>query len=136
MADLLSIVSGFEVGVPVARLIKRGINAKAGPGTLVLATIPTGNKAFVPFFAGVEIAASSALTQVPIVSIGTNSPNFNNICAAKTLTGAAGGSCFVLSLADNFPLLSQGVQVTGNLSQVAASIGAVTLTLVVLGIWV
>lgn len=42
---------------------------------------------FYPFLIHISVDDASGIVQVPILSIGTNSPNFDNVLSATTLTG-------------------------------------------------
>lgn len=82
---------------------------------------------FVPFFAHFEVIADSLVTLATTVSIGTNSPNWNNILAATVLTGlTTTGKQGVVLPALGYAKIANGD--TANVKVTSVGLG-VTLTL-------
>src|ERR1700760_17000 len=73
---------------PLERFPKSNISLLATGSTLI-GTTENGTETFYPLLAVSEVMSSniSVLTVPAIISIGTNSPNYNNIVPATTLTG-------------------------------------------------
>lgn len=63
-----------------------GINGKTVAATL-LGTTENGTQTFFPLFTVTYLSAATLATVVGVASIGTNSPNYNDIVTALTLTG-------------------------------------------------
>jgi len=61
------------------------IDGKA-TGNTSLGTVPSG-KTFVPLFAITRVTSANTVLSVATASIGTNSPNYNDLVAATALTG-------------------------------------------------
>lgn len=133
MPDLVTVVSGLDT-VPIQRLIMRNINGK-GLGTALIGTIPAG-KIFLPTQFVIGIVAPQTISTPPTVSIGTNATNYDDLVAAVSLTGAANLTAFNLVVRSPYPILVGGTNVNGKISVAGVSSGAITMTLVALGIWV
>lgn len=69
----------------VSKYIVTGINGTAVADTTI-ATTAAGLGRFYPFGVRFVLTSVNTLTVSPTVSVGTNSPNFNNIIPATTLT--------------------------------------------------
>lgn len=133
MANNILINSGLD-SVPIQRVTLRGINGKTG-GAIVVGTIPAGNKIFVPTQTFLGVSAPAAITTPPSISLGTNGPNYDDMMAITSFTGAANAKGGVLPLKPVFPLLLPGTTVQLNITTPGASTGAITLTLIILGMW-
>lgn len=133
MVDVVTLNSGLDE-VLLQRIVLRNING-AGTGSAQLGTIPA-SRIFLPTQVVIGAQAPNAITTVPTVSIGTNGPNYNNVVAATSLTGLVGGSAIVLPLRSPMAILNGGDVVFGRISIAGVSTGAITLTLVVLGVWI
>src|SRR3990172_4451377 len=75
------------------------IDAKVVGDTTVFTTAPSFGR-FYPVLVRIVLSAVSGLVTAPTVSVGTNSPNFNNIMGATpmtTLTAANDFFAFLLS---------------------------------------
>lgn len=72
----------LENGIVVKNV---AVDGKTVGNTLIFTTDAV--KTFVPVSINVTITSVSGLSLVSTVSVGTNSPNYNNICAAALLTG-------------------------------------------------
>lgn len=75
----------IKTGVFSEQVKNVAVNGKVVGNTLIFTTDST--KRFVPTGLYVTVTNTSGLSLVATVSVGTNSPNYNNICAAALLTG-------------------------------------------------
>lgn len=77
-------MSNFQTDLSFFRA--SGINGKTVAATL-LGTTENGTQTFFPLFTVTYLSAATLATVVGVASIGTNSPNYNDIVTALTLTG-------------------------------------------------
>lgn len=91
------------------------VDGKTVGNTLIFTTDAV--KTFVPVSINVTITAVSGLSLVSTVSVGTNSPNYNNICGAALLTGLdSNNETIQIPLIANLNAISAGSQVYARVS--------------------
>lgn len=122
---------GIALPYPFQDLSALSINAK-NVGNTKLGTTLNGVSVFVVLDALTVVNNASGATVGPTVSIGTNSPNFDNIVPATTLTGLTPGALKLLPLAqasvipagtDVFLRVSNGATATGAFNIAGHAIG-------------
>lgn len=133
MADQLLLSAGID-NPNITRVQMRGINGKVA-GPVALETIPAGNKILIPFWIGAALTAAVGVTTAASISLGTNSPAFDDMMAITALTGVVQAKYGQLPLRQVLPLLSAGMTLTFNITTAAVASGAYTLAIMVLGVW-
>ena len=104
------------------------INYRKGPcsftaaNSYVLTTVNANMlETFNPIIFLVEITALQSMTSRPQVSIGTNSPNYDNIIATTTLNGTSVGQVQILRVEQVFPRLDAGTELRLNVRVAAVA---------------
>lgn len=133
MPDQLTIGAGFDTP-NITRVQLRGINGKVG-GAVLLDTVPAGNKIFIPFAILGALTAAVGVTTAASISLGTNSPNWDDMMAITALTGVAQAKYGPLPLRPVLPLLTANLSISLNITTPAVASGAYTLAIMILGVW-
>jgi hypothetical protein len=130
----ISFSGGLGSEVPIAPLVFDGIDLK-NARVVSLMTLPTNSKIFVPIWAGLKITAAVGQTAGPTLSVGSNSPGWNDLVVASALAALAATRLTGLTLSQNMPQLGNGMVLSLNIMFAAVATGVYTGRLYILGAW-
>lgn len=105
----------IKIGAAGEQVKNAAVNGKTIGNTLIFTTDSV--KRFVPTGVYVNVVSVVGLSLVATLSVGTNSPNYNNICAAAILTGLdSNNETIQLPLTGNLNSVAPGSQVYARVS--------------------